>query len=221
MTCQSHFTSAFPASRSGALYLFAGLCAVVASSACVSAERTQPSEAEASDRVVADAPQTGPSPTVPSSPTEAAPVEGAATAEVAKQPAKEPDPAPAAPISEVAPPADELPVDGANLTIDSVTADGFTLRDLSCKAEGGGLGALMIGPTVAGSLSKKKTALDACAPKGADVRVRFTASRGKIASAEARSGDPKIDACVAKVLKNAQAVLDGTCAASMRIGRAP
>ncbi len=112
-----------------------------------------------------------------------------------------------------------LDVPGANIKMGSVTADGFTLNDMQCNAQGAGLGALLLGPAVAGALGKKKGALDACAPKGADVRVRWTAAGGKITAAEAKSSDPKIEACVAKVLKTVPAVLEGTCAASMHIGK--
>lgn len=112
-----------------------------------------------------------------------------------------------------------LDVPGANITMGSITADGFTLTDMKCKAEGAGLGALVMGPAVAGAIGKKKAALDACAPKGANVRVRWTASGGKVTAAEAKAGDPKIEACVAKVLKAVPAALDGTCAASIHVGK--
>lgn len=113
-----------------------------------------------------------------------------------------------------------LDVPGANITMGSVTADGFTLNDVQCKAEGGGgLGALLLGPAVAGALSKKKGALDACAPKGADARVRWTAKGGKITAAEAKAGDAKIEACIMKVVKTAPAVLEGTCAATIHVGK--
>jgi TPR repeat protein len=115
--------------------------------------------------------------------------------------------------------AGSLDVPGANISMGSITADGFTLNDMQCKAEGAGLGALLLGPAVAGALGKKKGALDACAPKGADVRVRWTAAGGKITNAEAKSGDPKVEACVVKVVKTVPAVLEGTCAASMHIGK--
>lgn len=115
--------------------------------------------------------------------------------------------------------ASALDVPGANITMGSITADGFTLQDMRCKAEGAGLGALLLGPVVAGAMGKRKGALDACAPKGADVRVRWTASGGKTTKAEAKASDPKIEACVVKVLKTVPGVLEGTCAASLHLGK--
>lgn len=115
--------------------------------------------------------------------------------------------------------ASSLDVPGANITMGSITSDGFTLTDMQCKAEGAGLGALFLGPAIAGAIGKKKAALDACAPKGADARVRWTASGGKIASVEAKAGDGKIEACVAKVIKTVPGLLEGTCAASMHLGK--
>jgi len=117
------------------------------------------------------------------------------------------------------PPALPLAVDGANLNVGSITADGFVMRDLGCKVEGGGLGVLMLGPAIAGGLSKKKAALDACAPKGADVRVRFTLAGGKVSSAEAKADDAKVEACVVKAVKTMPAVADGTCAATLHLGK--
>ena len=113
----------------------------------------------------------------------------------------------------------DLDVPGANITLGSVSADGFTMTDMACKSAGGGLESLFLGPAVAGSLSKKKGALDACAPQGADVRIRWSSSAGRVTSAEAKAPDPKIEACVVKVLKSAPGVLDGTCAASVHLGR--
>jgi TPR repeat protein len=115
--------------------------------------------------------------------------------------------------------ANALDVPGANITMGSVTADGFTLTDVTCKSEGGGLGALLLGPAVAGALGKKKAAFNACAPKGADVRVRWTMAGGKVTNVEAKAGDPKIEACVVKAVKSSVAVLEGTCAASFHAGK--
>ena len=72
---------------------------------------------------------------------------------------------------------------------------------------GGGLAVLMLGPAIAGALSKKKPALDACAPKGAEVRVRWTMANHRVTDVEARAGekgDKKIEACVASAVKSSK-----------------
>ncbi len=109
-------------------------------------------------------------------------------------------------------------VPGANITMGSITADGFTLNDMKCKTDAG-LAALLLGPAVAGAMGKKKAAFDACAPKGADVRLRWTARGGRVTTADASAGDPKIEACVVKVMKSVPAVLEGTCAAGFRASK--
>ncbi len=111
-----------------------------------------------------------------------------------------------------------LDVPGANLTMGSVTADGFTLTDFKCKTSDG-LAGILLGPAAAGVIGKKKGALDACAPKGADVRVRWTTAGRKVTTAEAKAGDPKIEACVVRVLKSVPGVLEGTCAATIHVGK--
>jgi hypothetical protein len=114
--------------------------------------------------------------------------------------------------------AGALAVPGANLTMGSVTADGFTLTDFKCKTSDG-LAGILLGPAAAGVIGKKKGALDACAPKGADVRVRWTTAGRKVTTAEAKAGDPKIEACVVKVMKSVPGVLEGTCAATIHVGK--
>ncbi|HTJ80425.1 MAG TPA: hypothetical protein VL400_01845 [Polyangiaceae bacterium] len=147
--------------------------------------------------------------------------EPAASADPAQADAPAAPPVTASASVEAPPPPPPLPlaVEGANLTVGSITADGLSLKDLGCKVEGGGLGVLVLGPAIAGGLSKKKAALDACAPKGADVRVRFTLAGGKVASSEAKADDPKVEACVAKAVKTMPAVADGTCAATLHVGK--
>ncbi len=176
--------------------------------ACSSAPPTTAPEYEPAEL----APPAEPTAAMPESAPTASATASASPAPAAATATALPEPAAAAPLP--------LSVEGANLNVGSITADGFTMKDLGCKLDGGGgLGGLLLGPTIAAGLSKKKSALDACAPKGADVRVRFTAAGGKIASAEAASGDAKVDACVVKVLKTVPGIADGTCAATVHAGK--
>lgn len=107
-----------------------------------------------------------------------------------------------------------LDVPNASLTVGSVTADGFTMKDLECALEGGGLGALMAGPMIAAAVGARKAALKKCAPKGGEARVRFT-MRGSKTAAEAKAATPAIAACVVKAIESVPAVMTGTCAATL------
>ncbi|MBK8936265.1 MAG: hypothetical protein IPM79_01060 [Polyangiaceae bacterium] len=71
-------------------------------------------------------------------------------------------------------PAGPAPLEGANMTIGSFSADGLALKDISCKTDGG-LGGLMGSMTIAAGLSKKKAALDKCG-KG-DARAHLAKGR--------------------------------------------
>ncbi len=116
------------------------------------------------------------------------------------------------------PAAGGLDVANANITMGSVTVDGLTMTDFACQA-GGGLGALLAGPTMAGMLSKKKAALKACSPKGGTARVRWTAAGGKITKVESKAQTPQIEACVVKAVSSVPATMDGTCAATIDLGK--
>jgi hypothetical protein len=112
-----------------------------------------------------------------------------------------------------------LEVEGANLRMGSLSADGFTMSDIACQVDGGGFAMLMVGPLIAGGMAKRKAALDACAPKGAEVRVRWTMAGRRVTKVEARAGDKKIEACVANAVKSSVAAVNATCAAGFKIGR--
>ena len=107
-----------------------------------------------------------------------------------------------------------LDVPNANISVGSITVDGLTMTDLACQA-GGGLGALLAGPTMAGALAKKKAALKACSPKGGTARVRWTAAGGKVTKAESKAATPQIEACVVKAVTSSTPPMDGTCAATI------
>jgi hypothetical protein len=115
-------------------------------------------------------------------------------------------------------PAAPSDVAGANLTVASASSGGLAITDVACKTPAPA-DAAAAGPAIAAALAKKKPALDACAPGGGQARVRWTASGGKVSQAEAKSGDAKVEACVAKALKGLAGAPDGVCAATVPLGK--
>jgi hypothetical protein len=116
------------------------------------------------------------------------------------------------------PASDAFSIPNATLTIGSLTADGFTMKDLSCALEDSGFGALMAGPVLVASVATKKAALRACSPKGGEARVRLSMTGGKV-KAQAKAASPAIEACVVKALNGLPAVVAGTCAATLDLGQ--
>lgn len=115
-------------------------------------------------------------------------------------------------------------VPGATVTLGSLSADGLSAKDMSCRFDGnagaGGLFGALTGPAVViGSLAKKKRELDRCAPGGAEVRVRWSFSGGRVTKAEAVDAKPPMKACVEAVVKTAISTMDGECAATLLIGK--
>ena len=108
----------------------------------------------------------------------------------------------------------DLEVPNASLTMGSVSADGFTMRDVGCALQGGGLNALLAGPMLAAAIGSRKAALKKCAPKGGEARVLFTMRGGKT-EARAKAATPAVEACVVKVMKTVAAVSEGTCAVTI------
>ncbi len=104
-------------------------------------------------------------------------------------------------------PAGPAPLEGANMTIGSFSADGLALKDISCKTDGG-LGGLMGSMTIAAGLSKKKAALDKCG-KG-ETRAHIWQKGGKVTKAEI-VGESKAGPCVQKALIGAPATMDSEC----------
>lgn len=113
--------------------------------------------------------------------------------------------------------ASELPVEGANVTIGSIAVDGLSARDLQCRRDGGGglFGGAM--GAISG-ISKRKGKLMKCASSPEDVRVRWTASGGRIKTVEAKASSAKVESCVKKAIKGSSAAFGGTCAATFAIG---
>jgi hypothetical protein len=102
-------------------------------------------------------------------------------------------------------------VPGANLTVESMSADGVRVENLACKVDGLGLlGAVVI----VGTVAKQKTALRACGVSS-PVPVTWTMRNGSVTSATASTGNAKKDACVVAALKQIRSTSDGPCAASV------
>ncbi len=114
--------------------------------------------------------------------------------------------------------ADSFQLPNATLTIGSLTADGFTIKNLSCELTDGGLGALLAGPTIAAALGSKKAALKKCSPQGEEARVWFQMQGGKT-DGKAKASSAAVEACVVKVLKTVPAVSEGTCVASVDLAQ--
>ena len=113
--------------------------------------------------------------------------------------------------------ASALPVEGANVSIGSIAVDGLSASNLQCRRDGGGglFGGAM--GAISG-ISKRKGKLMKCASEPEDVRVRWTATGGKIKSVEVQASTPKVAACVKKAVKGSTAAFGGTCAATFSIG---
>ena len=113
--------------------------------------------------------------------------------------------------------ASVLPVEGANVSIGAITVDGLSATDLECRRDGGGglFGGAM--GAISG-ISKRRGKLMKCASEPEDVRVRWTATGGKIATVEVQASTPKVGACVKKSIRGASAAFGGTCAATFSIG---
>ena len=102
-------------------------------------------------------------------------------------------------------------VAGANLTVGSLTADGLTLADMSCRADGLGLLGTVV---IASSLSKKRTQLKACT-QGKPARVRWSFSGGHITTVKGEDMPAAAAACVERALRGAATAGDGECAATI------
>jgi len=107
-------------------------------------------------------------------------------------------------------------VAGVNVNVADITADGLTVKKLSCTLDSGGLFASAL---VVGALAKEKTALDACAPTGAAVELKWTWSGGKASKATAtRASSPKKAGCVVAAVMSVPAPTNGSCQAIVLVG---
>lgn len=148
------------------------------------------------------------------------PVETAASdakepaARPAEQPKVEANP-PALPADKPAEEPKSSDVPGANLSVGQLEADGLVTKNIECKSEGSGGGLGLLGMVlVTAWMSPQKKALDACAPAGAETRVIWRASGGKVTEIQAK-GDAKVKACVEKALRPGKPVFEGHCAATV------
>lgn len=110
-----------------------------------------------------------------------------------------------------------IDVPGANISMGSITADGITLKDLTCRTGGGGLlGAFTLGPLLAKSIGPLLPKLRSCLPGKAAVRVRLEEDSDSMASDAA---PPAASKCVETTFKSARAKgrlnVSGTCAVTI------
>lgn len=99
----------------------------------------------------------------------------------------------------------------ANLAIGSMTANGLTVKELSCKLVSVGLlGAIEI----VGSLAAQKAALRKCEAGGGKPRVtwNFLGGRTKVTRVQGASGKAA-EACIASAMARVTSSLEGTCSA--------
>ncbi len=104
---------------------------------------------------------------------------------------------------------------GANLTVDEFTANGLTLRQMSCRADGLGLFGSI---AVAGGMAKRKRLLDACAPRGAAPVVTWSFGNNRITDVKTSGASKRVNSCVSRAIKGAAAPGNGKCAAMLLIG---
>lgn len=107
---------------------------------------------------------------------------------------------------------------GMTLQADNLSADGVTVRSLSCDLNSGGFLALL---GVVASIAPQKTALDACAPAGAAYEVNWKWEGGKTGAVTVgRSTLPAANGCVQKALQATTSGVDGSCKAILLVGKA-
>lgn len=132
-------------------------------------------------------------------------------APTADAPATEPETA-TAPASDPS----TLLVPDANLSVESVEADGQRMQQLACRAERLPLlGALAV---VAG-VAEQKRALDRCAPKGGAVALTWTFHDGEAEDITVRgTSSEQAGRCVAKAMRKVGAPFSARCGAIVLVG---
>jgi hypothetical protein len=114
-----------------------------------------------------------------------------------------------------APPSD---VDGANLTMANIEADGLVLKDLTCKVDGGLVGGLFGGIALAAGLTGRKMQLDACSPSLVETRVKWVSTGGHMTHVTASGSSMTVNRCVEHALAGAPSPMAATCATTVRHG---
>lgn len=103
----------------------------------------------------------------------------------------------------------------ANVTVESLAADGLELRELACAMESMPLLGTLV---IAGSLAKQKRAIDRCASAGQAFAVTWTFTGGKVKDVAAKGGTEAANKCIAKAVARAAAPLEGRCGAVILAG---
>jgi len=97
-----------------------------------------------------------------------------------------------------------------------VSVDGVTVRGLSCRTSGGGLGALLGTLTLTAGISKRRAQLDRCAPGGpSETPIHWHQGGGKITKVTASGADGQRNRCVERALVGAVATQDAECMATV------
>lgn len=99
---------------------------------------------------------------------------------------------------------------GANVTVGSMTVDGLTLSNLSCKLAGGGLFA---SAAAIGSLAKQKKLLNRCAKD--KPLVTWTFKGGRAVDVKVEGAKPKDAKCITRAMKKVRSQLSGQCSATI------
>lgn len=111
-------------------------------------------------------------------------------------------------------------IEGADLTMSGLDADGVKLRDIACRTGGAGLGGLFGGITVAAGFKARKAKLDACSPKAVvETRVKWTSNGGRMGQVHALGKNAAMNACIEKALAGAVSTMPGVCAATVVHGK--
>jgi len=169
-------------------------------------------------------PEVGPADPEVAEPAPAEPAESAATDVPVPEPAEPSDdaaPTPAPPgAGTPAPTATGPQLPGANITIGEATVDGVTVKGLSCRTGGGGLGALLGTLTLTAGISKRRTELDRCAPSGkVETPIHWHQAGGKITKVTASGPDQPRNRCVERALLGAVAPQAAECMATVVHGK--
>lgn len=102
-----------------------------------------------------------------------------------------------------------------NVTVGSMTANGFTIKDMRCRVSGAGF---LASALVVGSLGKSKK-LRRCAKKGTPRVVwTYTGGKAKVTSVSGASG--KVKKCIRREMKKVRAgSMTGTCEGLFVLGK--
>ena len=146
----------------------------------------------------------------PSTPPESSSAE--TPTEVAPEPAPEPEPEPT-PEAEPAPEPEEPEVSEIKEAV--FKKDGFEARDLQCVLTVPTRGAAGY---IAAGLAEQDAALDACAPKGAAIEIRWGYVSGKAGNVSVSAETTKQANCIAAAMKQVRAGVEANCSAIMLLG---